>query len=111
MGFLGEVEGLLARYPAELKPLQSLGYRHLGKFLRGEWTWEEAVERLVAETLLQVVERLEHLAIRTREHFGPALGTGLRLGEIVDLNVGDMYLPDGPRRSRVRLQPRSPGGC
>ena len=34
-----------------------------------------------------------------------ALGTGLRLGEIVGLNVGDVYLPDGSPRTRVRLRP------
>jgi tRNA dimethylallyltransferase len=49
-GFLAEVEGLLARYPPDLKPLQSLGYRHLSKFLQGQWSWEEAVERLKIDT-------------------------------------------------------------
>src|SRR5437667_7646975 len=34
-----------------------------------------------------------------------ALGTGLRLGEIVGLNVGDVYTPDGRPRNRVRLRP------
>jgi len=34
-----------------------------------------------------------------------ALGTGLRLGEIVGLNVGDIYFPDGTPRVRVRLRP------
>src|SRR5262245_56626533 len=33
-----------------------------------------------------------------------ALGTGLRLGEIVGLDVGDVYLPDGTPRTRVRLR-------
>jgi tRNA dimethylallyltransferase len=49
-GFLQEVEGLLSRYPPDLKPLQSLGYRHLGRYLRGEWTWEEAIDRLKIDT-------------------------------------------------------------
>ena len=34
-----------------------------------------------------------------------ALGTGLRLAEIVGLNVGDIYLPGGQPRVRVRLRP------
>jgi integrase/recombinase XerC len=34
-----------------------------------------------------------------------ALGTGLRLAEIVGLDVGDVYLPGGQRRVRVRLRP------
>jgi integrase len=34
-----------------------------------------------------------------------ALGTGLRLAEIVGLNVGDVFAPDGTPRSRVRIRP------
>jgi len=33
-----------------------------------------------------------------------ALGTGLRLAEIVGPNVGDMYFLDGSSRNRVRLR-------
>ncbi len=33
-----------------------------------------------------------------------ALGTGLRLGEIVGLNVGDVYAPDGMPKVRVRVR-------
>jgi len=42
-----------------------------------------------------------------RDHliYSLALGTGLRLAEIVGLNVGDVYTPDGKPRSRVRLRP------
>jgi site-specific recombinase XerC len=41
-----------------------------------------------------------------RDHliFSLALGTGLRLAEIVGLNVGDVYFPDGTPRSRMRLR-------
>ena len=49
-GWLEEVRGLLARYPADLKPLQSLGYRHLGNFLAGRWSWEEALTLLNRDT-------------------------------------------------------------
>jgi integrase/recombinase XerC len=34
-----------------------------------------------------------------------AMGTGLRLAEIVGLNIGDVYLPGGHPRVRVRLRP------
>ena len=34
-----------------------------------------------------------------------ALGTGLRLGELVNLNVGDAFAPDGTPRVRVRIRP------
>lgn len=33
-----------------------------------------------------------------------ALGTGLRLAEIVGLNVGDLFSPDGTPRSRVHVR-------
>jgi site-specific recombinase XerC len=33
-----------------------------------------------------------------------ALGTGLRLAEIVGLNMGDVYAPDGTPRVRVRVR-------
>ena len=33
-----------------------------------------------------------------------ALGTGLRLGEIVGLNVGDVFAPNGTPRARVRIR-------
>jgi len=41
-----------------------------------------------------------------RDHllFSLALGTGLRLAEIVGLNVGDVFFPDGMPRGRIRLR-------
>jgi integrase/recombinase XerC len=36
--------------------------------------------------------------------FSLALGTGLRLAEIVGLNVGDVFAPDGTPRVRVRVE-------
>ena len=41
-----------------------------------------------------------------RDHviFSMALGTGLRLAEIVGLSVGDVYAPDGTARLRVRIR-------
>lgn len=56
--------------------------------------------------------RDEQLAVRQittghpRDHLiiSLALGTGLRLGELVGLNVGDLYFPDGRPRQRVRVR-------
>ena len=44
-------------------------------------------------------------ATHPRDHliFSLALGTGLRLAEIVGLNVGDAYSPDGTPRGCVRI--------
>ncbi len=41
-----------------------------------------------------------------RDHliFSMALGTGLRLGEIVGLDVGDVFFPDGTPRVRIRIR-------
>jgi tRNA dimethylallyltransferase len=49
-GWLEEVEGLLKRYPPDLKPFQALGYRHLINYLKGRWTWEEALTWLSRDT-------------------------------------------------------------
>jgi len=42
-----------------------------------------------------------------RDHliFSLALGTGLRLSELVGLDVGDVYFPTGEPRIRVRVRP------
>jgi site-specific recombinase XerC len=45
--------------------------------------------------------------VNARDHliYSLALGTGLRLAEIVGMNVGDVYTPEGRPRNRVRLRP------
>lgn len=46
-GLLEEVQGLLARgYDPSQKSMQSLGYRHMVGFVKGETTWEEALRTL-----------------------------------------------------------------
>ncbi len=50
-GLLDEVRGLLASgYPAELKSMQSIGYRHMADYLEGRSTWNLAVETLKRDT-------------------------------------------------------------
>ena len=50
---------------------------------------------------------LRATAANARDHtiFSMALGTGLRLAELVGLNVGDVFAPDGTPRVRVRIRP------
>jgi integrase/recombinase XerC len=45
-------------------------------------------------------------ASHARDHlvFSLALGTGLRLGELVGLDVGDVFFPNGRPRVRVRVR-------
>ncbi|MBZ5638838.1 MAG: tyrosine-type recombinase/integrase [Acidobacteriia bacterium] len=53
------------------------------------------------ETILRVT------AANVRDHtiISMALGTGLRLAELVGLDVGDVFAPDGTPRVRVRIRP------
>ena len=49
---------------------------------------------------------LRATAKHPRDHliFSMALGTGLRLGELVGLNVGDVFAPDGTPKTRIRVR-------
>jgi integrase len=64
---------------------------------------------LSPQTLTLAEQRaiLRATAGNLRDHliYSLALGTGLRLAEIVGLNVGDVYLPNGMPRTRIRLRP------
>ncbi len=42
--------------------------------------------------------------VRDHSIISLALGTGLRLGEVVGLDVGDVFTPDGTPRVRVRIR-------
>jgi integrase len=57
-------------------------------------------------TRQEVESLLKTTASHPRDHLliAIALGTGLQLGEIVGLNVGDVYMPEGMPRTRVRLR-------
>ena len=60
----------------------------------------------------QTLTEVEQLALlrasapHPRDHlvFSLAMGTGLRLAELVGLDVGDIFFPDGAPRGRVRLR-------
>ena len=50
-GLQQEVEQLIkAGYNPELKSMQAIGYHHMVKMLRGEWTEQEMIEYLVRDT-------------------------------------------------------------
>jgi integrase/recombinase XerC len=63
---------------------------------------------LFPQTLTEAEQRRlrRATASRPRDHliFSFALGTGLRLAELVGLDVGDVFFPDGAPRERVRLR-------
>ena len=63
---------------------------------------------LCPQTLTRIEQQalLEASTVHPRDHliFSLALGTGLRLSEIIGLNVGDVYFADGRPRARVRLR-------
>jgi len=50
-GLLKEVTTLVENgYSLDLKPMQSIGYKHMGMFIKGEVDWEEAVRLLKRDT-------------------------------------------------------------
>ena len=50
-GLLGETEALLKKgYSPKLKPMMSLGYRHMINYLEGAWDFDESLRRLQADT-------------------------------------------------------------
>ena len=64
--------------------------------------------QLSPQTLTQAEQRALLRATRRnlRDHliYSLALGTGLRLAEIVGLNVGDVYTPEGRPKNPLRLR-------
>ena len=52
----------------------------------------------------RLILRATQANLRDHTIYSLALGTGLRLAEIVGLNVGDVYAPDGTPRVRVRVR-------
>jgi integrase len=66
------------------------------------------VPHLSPPTLTRAEQRaiLRATAGNPRDHliYSLALGTGLRLAEIVGMNVGDVYTPEGRPRNRIRLR-------
>jgi len=50
-GLVDEVRGLLARYPATLRPLGAIGYRQAAAVARGEWTVDQAQRDMVKDTM------------------------------------------------------------
>ena len=49
-GLVSEVQELRRRYPAKLKPLQSLGYRQVSAYLDEELSWDDMVDQLKRDT-------------------------------------------------------------
>ncbi len=50
-GLLKEVKALIKMgYPPSIKPMKSLGYRHMAEFIQGENDWDEAVRTLKRDT-------------------------------------------------------------
>ena len=50
-GLVDEVKKLLAMsYSADLKSMQSIGYRHMADFLEGRLSWDECVRTLKRDT-------------------------------------------------------------
>src|SRR5437867_8374280 len=73
------------------------------------WCREAEMPHLSPQSLTQAEQRaiLRVTRRNPRDHliYSLALGTGLRVAEIVGLNVGDVYSPESKPKNRVRLRP------
>ena len=50
-GLVEETEQLLSKgYSPDLKPMKAIGYRHIIKYLKGDWSLEEAIRELQGDT-------------------------------------------------------------
>ena len=50
-GLIEETRRLLLQgYSPQLKPMQSIGYRHMVKYIQGEWSLKEALRRMQTDT-------------------------------------------------------------
>ena len=50
-GLIQETENLLKKgYSADLKPMMAIGYRHVVAYLKGDWTLDEAIEKMQQDT-------------------------------------------------------------
>ena len=52
----------------------------------------------------QLILRVTAKHLRDHVIISVALGTGLRLSELLGLNVGDVYAPDGTPKTRIRVR-------
>jgi tRNA dimethylallyltransferase len=69
MGLVPEVQDLRRRYPADLKPLQSLGYRHVSAYLDGNLAWEDMVTQLKRDTRRYAKRQLTWFRADTAGHW------------------------------------------
>ena len=76
-GLLEETRNLLKWYSSELKPLQSIGYRHMNQFLRGVLDFEEAVLQLQTDTRRYAKRQLTWFRADSEMHWLKNEGNGL----------------------------------
>jgi tRNA dimethylallyltransferase len=68
-GLVPEVQDLRRRYPGNLKPLQSLGYRHVSAYLDEETAWDDMVDQLKRDTRRYVKRQLTWLRADAQCHW------------------------------------------
>jgi tRNA dimethylallyltransferase len=70
-GLLQEVEGLMGMgYGPELKPMQSLGYKHMVQFLLKEIEWGEAIRKMKTDTRHYAKRQLTWFKADPEIHWG-----------------------------------------
>jgi tRNA dimethylallyltransferase len=83
-GLVAEVQDLRRRYPADLKPLQSLGYRHVSACIDGELTWVEMVAQLKKDTRNYAKRQLTWFRAEPEIHWLEPSQTNAALELLVD---------------------------
>jgi len=71
-GLYEEYERFAALFPSDPKPLQSLGYRHMGLVHRGELSIDEAVTLLKRDTRRFAKQQISWLRSERGVHWAPA---------------------------------------
>jgi tRNA dimethylallyltransferase len=64
-----EVQDLRRRYPATLKPLQSIGYRQVSAYIDAEMTWAEMVAQLKKDTRNYAKRQLTWFRAESKVHW------------------------------------------
>jgi tRNA dimethylallyltransferase len=79
-GLVEETEQLLSNgYSPDLKPMMAIGYRHMIKYLKGDWSLEEAIRKLQGDTRRYAKRQLtwfradQDMVWVTAEDFDPVL--------------------------------------
>jgi tRNA dimethylallyltransferase len=83
-GLVAEVQDLRRRYPADLKPLQAIGYRHVSAYIDAKMTWVEMVAQLKKDTRNYAKRQLTWFRVESGVHWLEPSQTATAVELLVD---------------------------